>query len=112
MPQTDPTKVNSPNRKLAEEIYDNIMSQIEPELTTEEIHTLDEKYKDETEEQRKGRMARYEKAYAHFDKEVDTFLGNVQEKARESKRTSLKKKEAEVRRKEEAALNNLEEAFE
>lgn len=48
-------------------LYNFIMEQIEPELTTEGTKTLDEKYKSETPEERQVRAARYEKAFKLYD---------------------------------------------
>ncbi len=42
-----------------EDLYDVIMETIEPDLTSKNIGTLDEKYADETAEQRKARGLRY-----------------------------------------------------
>lgn len=50
-----------------EELYDVIMENIEPDLTSKNIGTLDEKYKDETPEQKKARGLRYAEAFALFE---------------------------------------------
>ena len=47
-------------------LYDTIMMQIEPDLTTAQIDHLDEKYKGETEEQKTQRHAGYEEAFKLF----------------------------------------------
>lgn len=50
-----------------EDLYDVIMETIEPDLTSKNIGTLDEKYADETAEQRKARGLRYAEAFALFE---------------------------------------------
>ena len=55
------------------ELYDQIMEQIEPELTSAQAPLLGEKYKDETPEQAASRAARYEKAFAEYRKRFAAF---------------------------------------
>ena len=67
MPQdqkpTPPTPPTTPDTWL----YDMIMVGIEPDLMSGNIEHLDEKYSGETDDQKKGRLASYEKAFAVFD---------------------------------------------
>lgn len=44
-------------------VYDTLMAEIEPELMSTTINALDEKYKDESEEDRAARMERYQRAF-------------------------------------------------
>ncbi len=48
------------------EFYDTFMQSVEPDLVTKNIAGLDEKYKNETPEQRKDRSMRYNHAYNLF----------------------------------------------
>lgn len=57
-----------------QELYDQIMAGIEPELVSTVIPTLKEKYKDEAPEQTTARAERYEKAYDRFDAAFDEYL--------------------------------------
>jgi len=66
MPTTDPTTgtpIPIDPSLTGDEIYDRIMTGIEPELTTEQLPTLSEKYKDETDEQKQARADRYNAAF-------------------------------------------------
>ena len=51
----------------AQWIYDTLMAEIEPDLTSENIVKLDEKYRDESEDDRKARMERYTLAFDTFN---------------------------------------------
>ena len=47
-------------------LYDAVMAEIEPDLTRAGLETLNEKYKDETPEQKEARAERYAAAYAEW----------------------------------------------
>lgn len=51
---------------LARELYDAVMGEIEPELTTEMIPALEELHEDETPEQTKHRAKHYAWAFEQF----------------------------------------------
>lgn len=94
-----------------EEIYDSIMAEIEPELTTPQLPLLKEKYKDETAEQAKARAERYQKAFKLYDSIYQNFVIEVDTKAREYRRSALQSAEREESAKEAASLSGLEAAF-
>ncbi|MFA6522867.1 MAG: hypothetical protein WCS85_00665 [Candidatus Peribacteraceae bacterium] len=56
-----------------QEAYDIIMRDINPELTSANLKTLDAKYKDETPEQRIKRADRYAKDFEEFAKRSKAF---------------------------------------
>lgn len=64
------------------EIYDQIMGQIEPELTSTERPLLVEKYKDETPEEAKDRAERYSKALAEYEKQYQEYMTGMESKIR------------------------------
>lgn len=76
---TDPTVVAGaafpppPPIPSGEEVYDTLMSKIEPELTTAQLPFLKDKYKDETPEAAKIRAERYQKAFAEYDKQYAEY---------------------------------------
>ncbi len=80
-------------------LYDTIMGQIEPDLTTPQIDHLDEKYKGETEEQRKQRMAAYDKAFEIFEEVFKQVSAQVEKDVHDQQvkahRELLRKEEAE-----------------
>ncbi|MFH0851969.1 MAG: hypothetical protein V1876_04445 [Candidatus Peregrinibacteria bacterium] len=62
-----------PPVKTGAEIFDSIMVEIEPELTTAGSKGLDEKYKGETPEQKKARGERYAKAFEEYEKHYAAY---------------------------------------
>jgi hypothetical protein len=55
------------------EIYDRIMSEIEPELVIAELSRIAERTKAETKEQRQVRADRYTKAFAEYDRRFKQY---------------------------------------
>jgi diphthamide synthase subunit DPH2 len=58
-------------------LYDQLMSAIEPELTSTIIDTLSQKYKDETPEEAKVRAERYGKAFDAYDNALEAYITNM-----------------------------------
>lgn len=79
-----------------QEIYDAIMAEIQPELTSAIYPTLAEKYKDETEDDRAARMKRYEEAFAEYDKRYAVFLQKVNTDVHEMKKSARDAAEAKA----------------
>lgn len=63
-----------PPKRSGADIYNGIMREIEPELTTDQIPLMKEKYKDETAQQRKARGERYAKAMEEYEKRYAQYL--------------------------------------
>lgn len=94
-----------------EEIYDQIMGKIEPELMTAVLPTLKEKYKDETPEAAKVRAQRYQVAFAEYDKQYAVYLQS-QEGTMRSYQMNLGRAVENVARDDEAPkLGDLESAI-
>lgn len=72
-----------------QELYDQIMAGIEPELVSTAIPALKEKYKDETPEQTKARAERYEQAYDRFDEAFDAYLATLDRDLHEYRRQAI-----------------------
>ena len=76
MPQTD----DSPPPLLprlpppGEELYNALMQRILPELMIPEVHELNERYKDESEEERKARGLRYKEAFEEYNKQYKEYI--------------------------------------
>ena len=60
------TAPTSPVIEGGTEVYDRIMGQIEPDLTSKNIKTLDVKYAEESMQEKAKRMERYKKAFAAY----------------------------------------------
>lgn len=79
-----------PPNKSGEAIYDSIMQEIEPELMTKVLPTLEEKYKNETPEQKTARAERYTKAFTEYEKRYQAYLLSEESKLRTFKRAAFK----------------------
>ena len=66
-------------------LYDEIMLQIEPDLVTDQIPLLEERYKDEPENERQARMERYDRAFDAFDTELQNFSDELYARMEEDK---------------------------
>lgn len=66
-PPTPIVDTELPEEYSAEWLYDAMMSQIEPDLTLENIGRLEEKYAGETPEHKKWRDEKYENAFLLYD---------------------------------------------
>lgn len=93
------------------EIYDALMGQIEPELVTSNLDTLDEKYVGETPEARKERYARYDAAYAAYDEAFESWVTELKTSVTQYRRDVLRAAEQESRASEDAQLSSLESQF-
>jgi hypothetical protein len=61
-----------------QEIYDELMAQIEPELMMESLPTLNEKYANETPQQAAERSERYDAAFAAYDLRYAAYMADLQ----------------------------------
>ena len=102
------TPIGPPKIPEGNELYNQLMSKIEPDLMTDQLPLLDEKYKGETPEAAKIRSDRYEKAFAEYDKQLASYLGALGGKVREYQTTARKSVEHEERVKEEQQLTGIE----
>ena len=105
------TKLVAPKVPTGEEIYNALMSEIEPDLVSNQIPLLDQKYAGETEEERKARMQRYTEAYAKYDAVSAKYIADLQAKAAAYKKAAYKEAEAKEQQKEQATLAQLESHF-
>jgi len=107
MPTTEPT--SAPQLEQAgEDVYNALMGGIEPDLLTFNLPLLEEKYKNETSEQRASRYRHYEEAYAAYDKMFEEWNAQYQEKVKARKRQALASAEAKNREEEQPLLADIE----
>ncbi len=109
MPKTDDT--SAPLIPTGEELYDRLMAEIEPELLTKNLPTLDEKYKGESPEDAKVRADRYDKAFAEYEKRLAEYMGSLKGKVNSYRRTAMQSAEAEDRVHDTDILKTLESKF-
>ena len=113
MPQTDQA-LQAPtvdNRVLAEQVYDTLMIEIEPELLLANIPLLDAQYASESKDEHAARMKRYAAAYKKFDAKLAEFMNEVDTNVRVSQRVVRTEREQEDRTHEEDKLNSIASAF-
>jgi hypothetical protein len=96
---------------MADELYDSIMKDIEPDLVTSNLRKLEEQYKDESAEEKTIRMLRYDAANEEFNERLDLHVAEIKESARTKRRNALKEKEIADQEREEKLLMNMENQF-
>lgn len=94
-----------------QELYDQIMVQIEPELTTTIIPTLVEKYAHEDSSDAQARAKRYAQACEKYDTSFRAYMQALRGAIKQFARSAAKSFEATVRTGERMNLQNLESAF-
>lgn len=91
-----------------EEIFDSVMAQIEPELTTAQYPQLEARYANETPEESKTRRERYERAFFAYDEKFRQYRREVEERSHAHQRAVLKSTEDRIRNAEDERLRTLE----
>ena len=94
-----------------EEVYDQIMSKIEPELTTAQLPVLKDKYKDEMPDAAKVRADRYQKAFAEYDKQYAQYMQTQAAAVSAFKNQIHNSAESYSQQTETQALGNIESAI-
>ncbi|PIQ76450.1 hypothetical protein COU78_06385 [Candidatus Peregrinibacteria bacterium CG10_big_fil_rev_8_21_14_0_10_49_24] len=93
------------------EIYDALMSAIEPELLSANLPSLEEKYANETLRQKKEREMRYQKAFAAYDKAYKGWIADLSSAVEAKRRDAYEVAEEETKHKDEALLGDIESQF-
>ena len=91
-----------------DELYDQLMQNIEPELTTGQLPLLDERYKTETPEDSKQRAQRYQRAFTEYDKQLQAYMGDLQARLHAHQRIAMASAERGAKAEEEEALSAIE----
>ncbi|MBI3619406.1 hypothetical protein HY213_05235 [Candidatus Peregrinibacteria bacterium] len=94
-----------------QELYDMLMGHIEPELTTQGIKDLDEKYKNETPQENAIRKQRYQLAVDRYQQAYEGYMQTLDAQVQRYKRATFGQVEIEDREREEGTLQNLLQAF-
>lgn len=90
-----------------QQIYDQIMGGIEPDLTTAMRGTLDEKYKGETPEQNKERLARYNAALVKYDKQYAAYVAQMKGSVRTFEHNARESIEKNARSGEQSMMDTM-----
>lgn len=84
-----------------------LMQHIEPELTTEGLKTVEEKYKSETPEEKEARKKRYALAFERYDQAYSEYVQTLQTQVTRYRKDSFEHVELEDRSQEENILESL-----
>jgi len=104
------TNTNTP-LLTAEELYDLLMGQIEPDLLTSNIAGLPEKYKGETDDERMVRMEHYAHAFDTLDGALIAYDAEMALQVNALKKDLQYRAEAKSNEEDVSAVENLESAF-
>lgn len=93
------------------EIYDGIMRLINPELTLQSLPHLDERYRDESEDERRARLWGYEEDFKMYERAFARWANGVRGAVDALKHAALSAAETIHRSKEVEALGAIEQSF-
>ncbi len=105
---TDFSSTTAPVLPEGEEFYDNLMSQIEPELVSSQLPLLEARYAGETDEQKSARQARYDAAFEEFDRRAAEEMAGLEHEVHAYKVTTMREAEAASREQEAVDMSVLE----
>ncbi len=100
-----------PKIKGGEEVYNMIMSDIEPELTLDNLPKNEEKYVDETKAQTIKRAQRYKDAFIEYKKRYAEYKQKQDDEVRSYGRDIMKATENKFVADDEGAMLDLESAI-
>lgn len=108
---TEDTAVAVVELPTGAEVYDGIMSDIEPDLVSNMIPLLDEKYAGETPEQNAIRLTRYRTAYEEYGRRFAVWEKEMSQLVTSYRKGALKIEEQDSRDAESSALLSIEDQF-
>ena len=101
----------APSIPSGQEIYDRIMGTIEPELLSQELPLLTDKYADETADAKKRRLARYARAFSAYDDAYGAFAADTSQKVHAYRSQAFALEESNDHRRDKGVLQKLESSF-
>jgi len=90
------------------DVYDALIGEIEMDLVSVNLPLLEEKYQDESPEDRSERFKRYEAAFTKFDQAFAEWNRNLQRAVSDLRHVALHTAEERNRTEEAQAITNLE----
>ncbi|MAE68300.1 hypothetical protein CL635_00610 [bacterium] len=93
------------------EFFDVLMGQIEPDLVSDNVASLKEKYADETSEEHVARMERYRAAVVAYREKRDHYFASMETQVRQFEKALKESAEGRVTTIEQARLQELENIF-
>ena len=111
MPTPTITLPNPPKILSGKEIYDHLMSQIDPELVSGNLPALKEKYKNETAKEKEARRIRYNQSFAKYYEMFEAYVADMNMRIHRYHRESMKSVEEISRSEDGQGLQDLEAAM-
>lgn len=103
--------MQKPTIPTKDELYDLLMSQIEPDLTNSQLPLLTQKYASETDTEHTERMVRYAKAFTAYYKALDAYFANLNAQIADYNRGLVEGVKGQVQAEEQKQLSSLESMF-
>ncbi len=94
-----------------QEVYDSIMREIEPDLTSDMVETLDAKYAGESEVDKNARMERYKKAFVTYQERYKAFQQKQKSEIRSVGRSLKKNVESKSSEMDNSDIQDIESAM-
>ncbi|MFA5799546.1 MAG: hypothetical protein WC840_01135 [Candidatus Peribacteraceae bacterium] len=101
-------KPTAPKVLSGKEVYNLLMSKIEPDLTTEQFQKLKQKYPEETNEEKQMRLKRYKKALEEYDRAFAEYVTGLYESVHNYRKSARKYVEDMAHDSEEKTLLQVE----
>ena len=111
MAASDPHKTVTEGSFQIEDLYNLLMVEIEPDLTTDMLPLLNEKYEGETAEDRKARSERYAEAFEEFAIRFDKAMAIWKEQILKLKEKAFGIARERTGKNDEQALSDIERSF-
>lgn len=108
MTQTVPS---APAVLHATQLYDLLMKDIEPDLLSDVIPLLQQKYAEESTEEKTSRAMRYQQAFALYEERLAEYKTAWDQQLHRYKRLAVSHLEARSRQKEDAVLEQIDSSF-
>ena len=112
MTNPTPSAEKPPTIPTGKELYDALMSHIEPELTSEGSKGLDVKYTDESAEDKARRMQRYELAFERYEQSYREYMDTLDAQVVRYRREAFSRSELQDRAEEQGILEKFPALFE
>jgi hypothetical protein len=98
---------DQPILPTGQELYDRLMGQFEPELTTEGVKLIRDRYKNETPDELRARKKRYLRAIELYEHAYQGYMATLSEQVDRYRRGTIGQVEIDDRKNEEKILSTL-----
>ncbi len=105
------SNTHTTHKEWLQNLYDALMRQVEPELTSDLIDDVEFFYLDETPEERSERMEHYREALHIVEERFEAIVGAWREELLAMKKKFMKKKDMEQHETDQTAASMIEKKF-